>query len=105
MMSYPVITTLGGKQIRITARAQLLAHYDEIFDPEVRCAVLMATPESIWGNWRGFTINRGEIWFDGIIPRGEKADSNAPDFWTKYPFKVKTVNNGSPLSICGKHSP
>ena len=42
--------------------------------------------------------------FDGIIPRGEKADTSAPDFWTKYPFKLKTVNNGNPMSLCKKQN-
>ena len=102
MISYPLLTNLSGTKVRIKGRTELLAHYDEVFDAEVRCAVLKATSNAVWGNWRGFTINLGEIWFDGIIPKGEKADANAPDFWTKYPFKIRTVNNGNPTSVCTK---
>jgi len=102
MIEYPLLTTLKGKKVHIPGRAQLLAHYDEIFDTEVRCAVQKARSDDVWGNYQGFTIKLGEIWFDAIIPRGEKVNSDAPDFWTNYSFKVSTVNNGSPISDCAK---
>lgn len=93
MIEYPLLTTLKHKKIRIHDRKQLLLHYDEVFDVGVRCAILKATEKEVWGNWQGFTIDGGAVWFDGVIPPGEKPDSKAPDFWTKYPFKIITVNN------------
>lgn len=95
MIAYPLLTTAHHKAVRIRSERQFLAHFDEIFDGGVRCAILHATEKDVWGNWQGFTLDGGAVWFDGIIPATEQADPNAPDFWTKYPFKIKTVNNGA----------
>ena len=57
--------------------------------------MLGATEEDVWGKYSGFTINHGAIWFDGIIPHGEHPDPSAPDYWTKYPFKVIAINNNA----------
>jgi hypothetical protein len=101
LIEYPLLTSLRrGKRVNTRRAVELLSHYDEIFDGGVRCAILGASAKSVWGNWKGFMIGNGEIWFDGIIPRREKPDPNSPDFWTKYPFKVKTVNNGSATGPC-----
>jgi hypothetical protein len=95
MVAYPLLTTAHHKSVRIRNQQQLLAHFDEVFDSGVRCVVLGATEKDVWGNWQGFTIDGGAVWFDGIIPANEKPDTKAPDYWTKYPFKIKTVNNDS----------
>lgn len=100
LIEYPLLTSLRGKRVNIRGAEELLAHYDEIFDGGVRCAILSASAKSVWGNSRGFMVGNGEIWFDGIIPQREKPDPKSPDFWTKYPFKVKTVNNDSAPGPC-----
>jgi hypothetical protein len=87
-------------KVHIASQGQLLTHYDEIFDDRVRCAVLNATAKEVWGNWQGFTIGNCAIWFDGVIPRTEKIDIDAPDYWTKHAFKIITVNNGSATVPC-----
>ena len=97
LVNYPLRTTLHGKRERIRSKAELLAHYDEIFDRGVRCSILAATGATVWGNWQGFMIGHGDIWFDAIVPPGDKTSLSAPDFWTRYPFKVITVNNDSHL--------
>jgi len=93
MVSYPLLTNIGHKKTRLRDRRQLLSHFDEVFDPNTRCAILGATKRDVWGNWRGFTIANGVVWFEGIIPPKEKAYTNGPGFWKKYPFKIITVNN------------
>ena len=93
MVNYPVLTSVNHKQVRIRNQQQLLAHFDDIFDAGVRCSILNATEKDVWGNWQGFTVGGGAVWFDGIIPQGEHPDTKAPDYWTKYPFKIKTINN------------
>ena len=103
MIAYPLLTTAHHKAVRIKNERQLLVHFDEIFDPGVRCVILGATEKDVWGNWQGFTVDGGAVWFDGIIPATEKADPKAPDFWTKYPFKIKTVNNASEYP-CKSHN-
>jgi hypothetical protein len=70
--NYPLLTTLNHKQIQIHTRNQLLANFDQIFDAGVRWAILNATKEDVWGNWRGFTFDGGAVWFDGIMSPGKK---------------------------------
>jgi hypothetical protein len=95
LVNYPLLTTAHGKA-RIRSSAQLLANFDRVFNPQVRAAILKATADDVWGNVHGFMIGRGVIWFDGIIPRNSHADISTPDYWTKYPFKVITVNPAFP---------
>jgi len=100
LVRYPLLTSLHAKKVRIADRAQLLTHYEEIFDAGIRCSVLNATAKDLWGNWQGFTTGNGAVWFDGVIPATEKVNTNATDYWTKHPFKIVTVNNGSVTIPC-----
>jgi hypothetical protein len=93
MIDYPVRTSLQKKSVKVRNPQQLLAHFDEIFDEGVRCTILAATEKDVWGNWQGFTVDGGAVWFDGIVPAGGKHDANAPDDWQKHPMKIKTINN------------
>ncbi|HZR66063.1 MAG TPA: hypothetical protein VFA85_12990 [Terriglobales bacterium] len=93
LVSYPVRITLRHKPARIKNAAQFLAHYDEIFGTRIRCAILNATDEDVWGNWQGFTVDGGPVWFDGIIPPGEHPDIHSPDYWSRYSLKIVAINN------------
>lgn len=95
LVHYPLRTAIGKKRASIGSPKQLLAHFNEIFDEGVRCEVLDATDQDVWGNWQGFTVGDGAIWFDGIIPKGTVPDTTAPDYRTKYPFRIIAVNNDS----------
>jgi hypothetical protein len=93
LVAYPVLASIRHKPIHIRNRTQLLAHFDEIFDEGVRCTILNDNEKSVWGNSRGFTVDGGAVWFDDIIPPGENPDTKAPDYWTRYPFKIIAINN------------
>lgn len=95
MMEYPFLTSIEHKKVHILTRSRFLRHFDEIFDPGVRCEVLKATDDDVWGNSHGFTIKEGAIWFDDLLPPGDKTDPGSSDFWEKGTFKVLTVNNDS----------
>jgi hypothetical protein len=104
MVHYPVRTNLQHKSVRVSSPQQLLAHFDEIFDKGVRCAILIATEKDVWGNWQGFTVSDGVVWFDEIIPANEKPDVSSADYWKKYPIKIKTINNDADRT-CAARSP
>jgi len=93
LVAYPVQASIHHKRMQIRSRTQLLAHFDEIFDEGVRCVILNGSEKDVWGNSRGFTVDGGAVWFDGIIPPGENPDTKAPDHWTKYLFRIIAVNN------------
>jgi hypothetical protein len=102
IVNYPLLTTLNHKKTHIRSREELLSHFDELFDAGVRCAILNSKRKEVWGNWRGFMIGRGAVWFDGIIPPGESPDIQSPDYWKKYPFRIITINNGYGEEYCKK---
>jgi len=87
LVNYPLLAT-PDKKIHVRSRGQLLANYDSVFNPQVRAAILQATADDVWGNYRGFMVGRGVIWFDAVI----SSDKSVPGDTTKYPFKVITVN-------------
>jgi hypothetical protein len=89
MVNYPVLTSVNHKRVRIRNQQQLLAHFDDVFDAGVRCSILNATEKDVWGNWQGFTVGEGAVWFDGIIPHGERPDTKATDYWTNIHSKSK----------------
>ena len=91
LVRYPLLVTAGGK-MHIRSRSQLLANYQRVFSAPVRAAILKASADDVWGNANGFMVGGGVIWFDAIIPRNERPDVSAPDYWKKYPFKIITVN-------------
>src|SRR6202043_3648712 len=78
MIAYPLLTTAHHRTVHITSERHLLAHFDEIFDDGVRCVILHASEKDVWGNWQGFTVDGGAVWFDSIIPLTEKANPSAP---------------------------
>jgi hypothetical protein len=93
LIQYPLLASLHNKSVKIRARRELLANFDAIFDKGVRCEVMQATDKDVWGNWRGFMVGGGAIWFDDFSPPGTNDNVNAPDYWIKGTFLVMTVNN------------
>ena len=73
-------------------KQQLLAKYEAIFDGPMRCTLKVLRPDDVWGNYRGFTVGAGLIWWDRLIPK--PASKAALSDITKYPFKVYSVNHG-----------
>lgn len=58
MVRYPLNSAYpDGKATVFKTKSQLLAKYDRVFTPGVRCAIQSATLSDVWGNWRGFTIS------------------------------------------------
>lgn len=92
MIHYPLLATSDGKKTRIRTEKELLARFDQVFDSGVKCAIQAASANDVWGNWQGFMVGDGAVWFDAVIPPNEKPDAKALDA-ASYPFKIKTVNH------------
>ncbi len=90
MVSYPLHATQNGKRIQIRTRQQLLQKYSQLFNPAVVCAIMSAKASDVWGNYQGFMIGNGVIWWDAVIPSTEK---NPQTESGKYSFKVIAINN------------
>ena len=92
MVRYPLRSYDNGKATLFKTKAQLMAAYDSVFTSAVRCAIQSATLSDVWGNWRGFTISTGAIWWDRDIPSSAR-NVQTSDV-SKYPFGVFGVNHG-----------
>jgi hypothetical protein len=92
MARYPLRVTLNHKNALIRTKQELLRNFDELFDPRVRCVILGATEKDVWGNWQGFTIPQGAIWWE----RSSEERSA---------FKLITVNNDAPYQGCDEAKP
>jgi hypothetical protein len=88
MVQYPVLVQLNGKKAHVRSREEFLSNYDKIFDAGVKCAILKAKKQDVWGNWQGFTVSNGAVWWE------------ANGISDSAPFKIRTVNNGSYLDGC-----
>jgi hypothetical protein len=91
MVRYPLRSYRNGKATVFKTNAQLLIGYETVFTPGLRCAIKAATVSDVWGNWRGFTISAGAIWWDRIIPNSPT--NLQPSDPGKYPFGVFGVNH------------
>jgi hypothetical protein len=90
MVNFPLRTSQHGQRVRIRNWQQFLQAYSQVFTPQVICAVEAAKPSDVWGNYQGFMVGQGVIWWDQIIPVSVK--NPQPDSG-KYPFKIIAVNN------------
>lgn len=90
MVRYPLRANLQGKRLQIRSRSQFLKDYSQLFSPGVVCVIEAAKDSDVWGNYQGFMIGNGAIWWDQIIPSSEK-NPNLES--SNYPFKIITLNN------------
>jgi hypothetical protein len=88
MAHFPLRVRLHGRNSVIKNKAQLLREYDKVFDQPVRCAISHASRTKVWGNWQGFTVADGVVWWE----RGAAQKS---------PFRIITVNNEAFYEGCG----
>ncbi len=89
MVSYPIRIAHNGKRFEIRTRQQFLQRYSQLFNAAVVCAIESAKPSDVWGNYQGFMIGNGAIWWDAVVPISEK--NPQPDSG-KYPFKIIAIN-------------
>lgn len=90
MVGYPMHAMQNGKRIQLRTRQQFLNQYQKLFNPAVVCAIKNAKDSDVWGNYQGFMVGNGVIWWDAVIPASVK--NPQPDSG-KYPFKVISINN------------
>jgi hypothetical protein len=93
LVHFPLKVRIHHKPAEIRDKAQLVDHFNEVFDSGIGCSMIQARDEDVWGNWRGFTVGTGSVWVDVILPLDAKQDSKDPNYWKKYPLKIVTVNN------------
>jgi hypothetical protein len=70
MISYPLHFATYKVKKEVRSEKEFLAQYDQIFPKELKALLLKQRPECVGRiGAQGFTISRGEIWFD-VFPDG-----------------------------------
>lgn len=65
MISYPLNVWINGKNSEVESKQEFIHLYDQIFTTSLRDLLLEQQPTCISRiGIRGFSISRGEIWFD-----------------------------------------
>jgi hypothetical protein len=63
LVKYPLTVNDSAKHTVIKTEHEFMARYHQIVTVPVREAVLAQVPESLFANWRGIMIGRGQVWF------------------------------------------
>ena|SRR5882672_7009956 len=58
------IVNQGRGTDRVESQADFLSIYDRVMTRAVRSAILQQNPDSLFHNYQGYMIGRGEVWFD-----------------------------------------
>ena len=66
---YPIAVSLGGRSVRLKGPKDLLARYDELFQPAYREEILKGLPRNMFVRDQGAMLGSGSVWFgaDGKV--------------------------------------
>jgi len=82
LVEFPIAIQVSGKRKTLRNRSQLLTNYDVAFDAKVKGFIAKQEFSTLFCNWQGIMIGRGEIWINkvGSPPR----------------IKIVAINNNPP---------
>jgi hypothetical protein len=73
MASYPMRLNLAEGSTTVESSQEFLILLDAIFPPEARGVILSQDADSLFANYQGVMIGRGEVWFAPVGEGGEEA--------------------------------
>lgn len=66
LVAYPITVRIDGAPTTLADADAFTAQYPLIMTEGVQSAVEAAEPATLFANWQGVRIGRGEIWFGGV---------------------------------------
>lgn len=67
LIHYPItIYSIDGKDVKINNEREFISNYEKIAIPKWKEVILTQQPATLFVNYRGFMVNRGELWFGPI---------------------------------------
>ena len=72
LVAYPLSVNRPHGGFAVGNRRTFLLRYRQIITPPVRRAILAQVPDSLFANWQGLMIGRGDVWF------GPECGASAP---------------------------
>ena len=84
LVEFPIAIQVSGKRKTLRNRSQLLQYYDVAFDAKVKGFIRKQEFSTLFCNWQGIMIGRGEIWINKV--------GSSPQ------IKIVAINNDPPWS-------
>lgn len=84
LVSYPITVRIDGAPTTLADPAAFTEAYPLVMTERVRSAIEAAEPDTLFANWQGVRIGRGELWFGGVYEDGAET----------YDIRIIAVNPG-----------
>ena len=66
MVKFPISIQVSGKRKTLRNQSQFLKLYDVVFDAKVRGSIAKQEFSTLFCNWQGIMIGRGEVWISTV---------------------------------------
>lgn len=66
LIKFPITIEIEGQRTKLSSRKQFLKYYDVAFDAKVKGFIAQQKFDSLFCDWKGIMIGRGEIWINAI---------------------------------------
>jgi len=71
-VSYPIVLRLGKGELKLENKTAVKEHAALIFTTHLKTTVRNQATNSLFKNWQGVMIGKGEIWFSEVAETTEK---------------------------------
>ncbi len=70
LVAYPITVRIDGAATILADPPAFIERYPQVITERVRAAIEAAEPATLFTNWQGVRIGRGELWFAGVYEDG-----------------------------------
>ena len=85
LIAYPLTVDVAGEALTIRDEADFVREYEVVVTGGVKRAVADAEVATLFANWQGVRIGRGEVWFSGVYEEDDVEEQ-------EYVLKVTAIN-------------
>jgi hypothetical protein len=97
-VSYPLDVQLANKVLHLANEADFKKNARTILTEQLKSVVNQQPADSLFKNWQGVMIGRGQIWFTQV---GEESGKGQPLIWV---YKIVAFNLDAPEGIVPNQS-
>lgn len=71
-MSYPIVLKSGESRYTLQNTNDFALHASVILTPHLKSTVQNQSPDTLFKNWQGVMVGKGEIWFSEVAENNGK---------------------------------
>ena len=83
LVAYPITVRIGGQPTKLFTPTEFMDHYADIMSEHVKRVVEHARLDTLFTNYEGIRLGRGELWFAGVYEEGQET----------YRVRIIAINN------------